>query len=67
LDSQTSVVSIPEPAEWNLIARAGSAAKSTALPREQALKILNAYLEATRFANVHINKDYLVSLGLSVP
>ena len=49
------------------IARAGSAAKSTALPREQALKILNAYLEATRFANVHINKDYLVSLGLSVP
>jgi endoglucanase len=71
LDSQTSVVSIREPAGWNLIARAGSAAASTApntpLPRERALKILNAYLEAARFANVHINKGYLVSLGLSVP
>ncbi|HXL63936.1 MAG TPA: cellulase family glycosylhydrolase [Xanthobacteraceae bacterium] len=71
LNSQTSVVSIREPAEWNLIARAGGAATSTALnaalPREQALTILNAYLEAARFANVKINKGYLVSLGLSVP
>jgi endoglucanase len=71
LDSQTSVVSVREPAEWNLIARAGGAAMSTALnaalPREQALTILNAYLEAARFANVKINKGYLVSLGLSVP
>jgi endoglucanase len=71
LDSQTSVVSVREPAEWNLIARAGGAATSTALnaalPREQALTILNAYLEAARFANVKINKGYLVSLGLSVP
>jgi endoglucanase len=71
LDSQTSVVSVREPAEWNLIARAGGAATSTALnaalPREQALTILNAYLEAARSANVKINKGYLVSLGLSVP
>jgi len=71
LNSQTSVVSIREPAEWNLIARAGGVATSTALnaalPREQALTILNAYLEAARFANVKINKGYLVSLGLSVP
>jgi hypothetical protein len=67
LDSQTSVVSIREPDEWNLIAHAGSTAAPIALHREQALKILNAYLEAAKFANVHVNKGYLVSLGLSVP
>jgi len=71
LDSHTSVVSIREPAGWHLIARAGSTAAATALdpplPREQALAILNAYLEDARFANVRVNKDYLVSLGLAAP
>jgi len=69
LDSQTSVVSIREPAGWNLIARAGSATAAAApdagVRREQALTILNAYLEAARFANVRVNKDYLASLGLA--
>ena len=71
LDSQTSVVSIREPAGWNLIARAGSTTaagtRDAAVPREQALSILNAYLEAARFANVRVNKDYLASLGLGTP
>jgi endoglucanase len=71
LDSRTSVVSIGEPAGWKLIARAGSTtaalAQDTALARAQALTILNAYLEAARFANVRVNKDYLASLGLSAP
>jgi endoglucanase len=71
LDSQTSVVSIREPAGWNLIAHAGSttaaATSETGVPREQALTILNAYLEAARFANVRVNKDYLASLGLAAP
>ena len=73
LDSQTSVVSIQSPDKWSLIARAGSsttaaaAAEEHLLPREQAMSILSAYLENARFANVRINKGYLVSLGLSVP
>ena len=73
LDSQTSVVSIQAPDKWSLIARAGSsttaaaAAEEHLLPREQAMSILSAYLENARFANVRINKGYLVSLGLSVP
>jgi endoglucanase len=71
LESQTSVVSIREPAGWKLVAHAGSAAAPIALDppvsREQALTILNAYLEAARFANVRVNKDYLVSLGLAAP
>ena len=70
LDSQTSVVSIREPAGWNLIARIGSAGappQQASLPREQAMSILDAYLENARFANVRINKGYLESLGLSAP
>jgi endoglucanase len=70
LDSQTSVVSIQAPDGWNLIAHAGSTSapmQEASLPREQAMSILNAYLENARFANVRINKGYLVSLGLSVP
>jgi endoglucanase len=71
LDSQTSVVSISEPAGWERIARAGgasaAAAPDVALSREQALNILDAYLEAARFANVRVNKDYLASLGLAAP
>ena len=46
---------------------ASTALNAATLPREQALTILNAYLEAARFANVKINKGYLVSLGLSCP
>ena len=70
LDSQTSVVTIQAPEKWNLIARAGSisgGAQEASLPREQAVSILDAYLANARFANVRINKGYLVSLGLSVP
>ena len=36
-------------------------------PRSEALKILNAYLEAVKFENNRINRDYLNSLGLSAP
>jgi hypothetical protein len=36
-------------------------------PREQALAILNAYLEAAKFENGRINGSYLNSLGLAAP
>ena len=48
-------------------AATAAAAEEHLLPREQAMSILSAYLENARFANVRINKGYLVSLGLSVP
>ena len=72
LDSTTAVVSIAEPADWNLIARAGSV-DATALapdilpPREKAQAILDAYLQAARFDNVRVNAGYLHSLGLAAP
>ena len=56
----------------HLIAKAGGA-DANALepgslpPREQALAILNAYLEAARFGNGRINGSYLNSLGLAAP
>jgi hypothetical protein len=68
LDTETAVVSIAKPAGWDLIAQAGSAhtIDPAALPpRTQALKILNAYLEAAKFQNVRVNGAYLNSLGLA--
>jgi hypothetical protein len=35
--------------------------------REQALAILNAYLDAAKFSNGRINESYLGSLGLTAP
>jgi hypothetical protein len=72
LDSDTTVVSIQKPAGWDLIANAGSMdAKAfepgSLPPREQALAILNAYLEAAKFENGRINGSYLNSLGLAAP
>jgi endoglucanase len=70
LDTGTAVVSIAKPAGWDLIAQAGSSdtIDPAALPpRAQALRILNAYLEAVKFQNVRINGDYLKSLGLAAP
>jgi hypothetical protein len=72
LDSETAVVSIRKPAGWDLIANVASADMNTidrtALPpRPQALAILNAYLEAAKFANVRVNNTYLNSLGLAAP
>ena len=62
-------MSITEPAGWDLIAKAGSTDDKTfapdALPpREKALAILDAYLEAMKFRNCRVNGDYLKSLGL---
>jgi endoglucanase len=72
LDSDTTVVSIQKPAGWDLIANAAGtdirAIEPGSLPtREQAQVILNAYLEAVRFANGHVNDSYLNSLGLLAP
>jgi hypothetical protein len=38
---------------------------ATLPPRAEALKILDAYLEAIKFQNVRINAGYLESLGLA--
>jgi endoglucanase len=72
LDSNSTVVSIQKPAGWDLIAGVGSsdakAIKADALPpRERALAILRAYLEAAKFENGRINTSYLSSLGLTAP
>ena len=67
LDTDTAVVSIQKPAGWDLIAKAGSAGTDPLPPRAQAQAILDAYLQAARFRNVHINGSYLNSLGLTAP
>jgi hypothetical protein len=76
LDSDSTVVSIPKPEGWDLIARAGSGAIAevvTETPanalslRERARAILDAYLDAAKFGNGRINASYLSSLGLSAP
>jgi hypothetical protein len=70
LDTTTSVVSISPPADWALIARAGSTDRiepGALPPREEARKILDAYLEAVKFENTRVNRGYLSSLGLSAP
>jgi endoglucanase len=68
LDSTTSVVSIAKPAGWDLVAEVGShdtIDPATLPPRAEALKILDAYLQAIKFQNVRINAGYLTSLGLA--
>ena len=72
LDSSTAAVSIRRPAGWELIASAGSTATdaldpATLPPHEQALAILNAYLQAAKFTNCDVNAGYLASLGLAAP
>jgi hypothetical protein len=72
LDSETAVVSIRKPAGWDLIANAArpdmrAVEPDTLPPREQAQAILDAYLEAAKFANVSVSSGYLHSLGLSAP
>jgi endoglucanase len=72
LDSNLAVVTIQKPEGWDLIAAAGSSAVGTLNPaslppREQTEAILNAYLDAAKFANVHVNADYIGSLGLAAP
>ena len=72
LDTGTAVVSIPKPAGWDLIADAGSGDVKTLNPdslppRQEALTILNAYLEAAKFENGRVNGSYLNSLGLAAP
>ena len=66
------MVSIAKPDGWDLIARAGSTddkvyAPGALPPRAQALAILNAYLQAAKFENGHVNGEYLNSLGLAAP
>jgi endoglucanase len=72
LDSDSTVISIPKPAGWALIAKAGSEGiglpEPNSLPlREEAQAILEDYLEAAKFRNGHVNANYLSSLGLVVP
>ena len=67
LDSDLSVVSIQKPQGWDLIAAAGSSDHASLPPRGQAQAILNAYLDAAKFTNVHANPDYIKSLGLRAP
>jgi hypothetical protein len=67
LDSNLAVTTIQKPPGWDLIAQAGSAENPSLPPRDQAQAILDAYLEAAKFQNVHVNAGYLRSLGLVAP
>jgi len=67
LDTETTVISIQKPAGWDLIAKAGSADGDPLPPRHEAQAILDAYLQAAKFKNGHINAGYLASLGLRAP
>jgi len=67
LDSDLAVVTVQKPAGWDLIAEAGSSQNPSLPPREEAVAILNAYLDAAKFRNVRVNADYLASLGLVAP
>jgi endoglucanase len=72
LDSHSTVVSIPKPEGWSLIAKAGSEGIRPREPnssslREEARAILWAYLEAAKFKNGNVNASYLGSLGLVAP
>lgn len=72
LDTETAVVSIPQPADWDLIAEAGSQDVATLgvgslPPRAKAKAILDAFLEAAKFKNDRVNAGYLNSLGLAAP
>ncbi len=67
LDSTLAVTTIQKPVGWDLIANAGGAEHPSLPPRDQAQAILDAYLEAAEFRNVHVNAGYLRSLGLVAP
>jgi endoglucanase len=67
LDTNTSVVSIEKPEGWDRVAEVGSSEPGTMPSREQAQTILDAYLEAAKLKNGHVNGGYLRSLGLVVP
>ena len=67
LDTETTVISIQKPAGWDLIAKAGSADGDQLPLRHEAQAILDAYLQAAKFKNGHINAGYLASLGLRAP
>jgi aryl-phospho-beta-D-glucosidase BglC (GH1 family) len=67
LDTKTSVVSIEKPEGWDRVAEVGSSEPGAMPSREQAQTILDAYLEAAKLKNGHVNGGYLKSLGLVVP
>ena len=67
LNSNLAVTTIQKPEGWDRIAAAGSSDDAVLPPREQAQAVLNSYLEAAKFRNVHVNAGYLNSLGLTVP
>jgi aryl-phospho-beta-D-glucosidase BglC (GH1 family) len=67
LESKLAVTTIQKPEGWDLIAAAGSSDGAALPSREQAQAVLNSYLEAAKFRNIHVNAGYLNSLGLAVP
>jgi endoglucanase len=72
LDTPSTVVSIPRPAGWSLIAKAGGEnferdEPISASVRQEAQTILDRYLEGAKLENAHVNADYLTSLGLTAP
>jgi len=67
LDSNLAVVTIQKPPGWDLIAAVGSDEDAVVPARDKAQAILDAYLDAAKFKNVHVNAGYLHSLGLVAP
>jgi hypothetical protein len=72
MDSASTVVSVAKPADWEKIAAFGGLPperwSSITAPSPAAAKaILDAYLDAIKFKNGHVNRGYLASLGLGAP
>jgi len=72
LDTPSTVLSAPLPADWDKLAKLGNESPSdwdneTLPSHDEAKKILWAYLDAIKFRHVHVNAGYLASLGLKVP
>lgn len=66
LASTSTIASVPMPQGWHKLAALGSmfspSLEKVGLTREEARRILNAYLEAIRFSNTRLNACYLRSL-----
>jgi endoglucanase len=68
MDTPTTVVSVPQPEGWDdVVAIADGLAEKedgTKPSREKAAAALDAYLDAIKIENAHINWSYVSSLGL---
>ena len=71
LDATSCIASIKPPEDWNVVVAFAEGPRATfedirkhRPDKEKVKKVLNNYLEQTKFANCRINQGYLKALGL---